>query len=202
MTGKTDVWDAVEAFRAQNVKDLGRIPVDVLTCIEVRLKIDVIPFPRLLSKYSVDAAVMPDFSGIYVDKDSYAYLEGKPLWMFNRLRFSLAHELGHIVLHREIVKGVKFESLEDFWKFSRLYSKSKYGLEWEANEFAGRLIVPIDRLKVDFDKFAAGVKGEFPSWWSSMDLRAALTDQLSTTYQVSKDVISCRLDREELWPSA
>jgi hypothetical protein len=70
MTGKTEIWESVEEFRQKHLGDLGKVPVDVLTVIEVRLRLDVIPFDRLFEKYSVDAAVMPDFSGIYVDKRS------------------------------------------------------------------------------------------------------------------------------------
>jgi len=92
MSGKLDVWAAVEEFRQQHGKELRKIPVDVLTAIEVRLRLDVISFPDLLVKYSADAAVIPDFSGIYVDDQSYKFLEGEPIWRFNRLRFSLAHE--------------------------------------------------------------------------------------------------------------
>ena len=96
MNGKRDVWLAVEEFRGRYPVELGTLPVDMLTVIELRLKLDVIPFPDLFRKYSVDAAVLPDFSGIYVDERSYRFLEGEPVWLFDRLRFSLSHELGHI----------------------------------------------------------------------------------------------------------
>lgn len=188
MNGKTDIWESVERFRQKHLRDLGKVPVDVLTVIEVRLRLDVIPFDRLLEKYSVDAAVMPDFSGIYVDKRSYRFLEGQPPWQFNRLRFSLAHELGHILLHREKAGDLSFKTLEDYWAWMRRYNESRYGLEWEANEFAGRLLIPPERLKTDFDAFVLGA-------------REALGSQLGETYGVHKDVISCRLDREELWPN-
>lgn len=201
MNGKADVWTAVERFRREHPKDLLAVPADVLTVIEVRLRMDVIPFPDLFRKYSVDAAVLPDFSGIYVDERSYKFLEGKPVWLFNRLRFSLAHELGHLVLHRDLARDLKFKTLEDFWNWMRRYSASKYGLEWEANEFAGRLLVPVERLKADFDTFAARIKAQFPAWWTNAYLREALADQLAEDYGVHKDVLSCRLDREELWPT-
>jgi len=201
MNGKTDVWAAVESLRQRHVKDLGKVPVDVLTAIEVRLRLDVIPFPNLFSKYSVDAAVTPDFAGIYVDESSYCFLEGRPPWQFNRLRFSLAHELGHIVLHRERAGDLKFRTLEDFRDWMRQYNQSRYSLEWEANEFAGRLLVPIERLQEDFDQFAARTQEQFPAWWTNANLRESLCGQLGEIYGVHKDVISCRLDREELWPT-
>jgi Zn-dependent peptidase ImmA (M78 family) len=201
MNGKRDVWSAVEEFRAQYSIELGTLPVDVLTVIELRLKLDVIPFPDLFQKYSVDAAVLPDFSGIYVDERSYRFLEGKPIWLFNRLRFSLAHELGHIILHRDLVKDLKFTSLQVFRDWTQRCQQSRFSLEWEANEFGGRLLVPIDRLKKDFDTFVTRIQDQFPAWWTNSDLRSALADQLGEDYGVHKDMVSCRLDREDLWPS-
>lgn len=201
MNGKTNVWAAVEEFRQNHEKDLRTIPVDVLTAIEVRLRLDVIPFPNLLDKYSVDAAVMPDFSGIYVDQQSYKFLEGQPVWRFNRLRFSLAHELGHIILHRDLAVELKFRTLEDFRNWTRRYQASRYTLEWEANEFGGRLLVPVERLKADFDTFVSEIQKQFPTWWTNANLREAFTDKLAQVYGVHKDVIACRLDREEFWPT-
>ncbi|MEI6343667.1 MAG: ImmA/IrrE family metallo-endopeptidase [Verrucomicrobiota bacterium] len=126
MNGKTEIWESVEQFRQKHLGDLGKVPVDVLTVIEVRLRLDVIPFDRLFEKYSVDAAVLPDFSGIYVDKRSYRFLEGQPPWLFNRLRFSLAHELGHILLHREKAGDLRFKALEDYRAWMRRYEASRY----------------------------------------------------------------------------
>jgi Zn-dependent peptidase ImmA (M78 family) len=141
MNGKAGIWAAAEELRQQHAKDLGNVPVDVLTTIEVRLRLDVVPFENLLTKYSVDAALMQDFSGIYVDKASYRYLEGRPLYEFNRLRFSLAHELGHCILHRKLTGESKFKTLDDFRNWMKSYNDARYSLEWEANEFAGRLLM-------------------------------------------------------------
>ena len=200
MNGKAGIWAAAEELRQQHGKDLGNVPVDVLTTIEVRLRLDVVPFENLLTKYSVDAALMQDFSGIYVDKASYRYLEGRPLYEFNRLRFSLAHELGHCILHRKLTGESKFKTLDDFRNWMKSYNDARYSLEWEANEFAGRLLVPVDRLKTDFDAFTKEVEAQFPAWWTNSNLRDALTQKLGEFYGVHGDVIACRLDREEFWP--
>jgi hypothetical protein len=197
--GKSAIWDRAEEFRKEH-SELGTLPIDVLTVIEIRLKLDIIPFDRLLKKYSVDAAVVPDFSGIYVDKESYLCLEtGRPRWLYNRFRFSLAHELGHIVLHRDLAADLRFSSLEDWWRWSRKYEATRFSLEQEANEFAGRLLVPADHLKSDFDEFVDAVKSRYPSWWTNANLRTAFTRRLSENYAVHADVIAIRLDREEIW---
>lgn len=49
MNGKTEIWESVEEFRQKHLGDLGKVPVDVLTVIEVRLRLDVVPFDRLVS---------------------------------------------------------------------------------------------------------------------------------------------------------
>ena len=90
---------------------------------------------------------------------------------------------------------------EDFWKWARQYQQTRFSVEWEANEFGGRLLVPIDSLRSDFDKFVSGAQGMFPQWWTNVDLRAALTHQLAPTYGANPSVIGLRLDREELWPN-
>lgn len=81
----------------------------------------------------------------------------------------------------------------------RRYKQDRFDLEWEANEFGGRLLVPPDRLRADFDTFVKRISGQFPRWWTNASLRDALADQLGEDYGVHREVILCRLDREELW---
>jgi len=73
----------------------------VLILAEIDLKLDITPFDGLFEKYDVDAAVTQDLSGIYVDREAYVLLEKGTIWQQYRLRFSVAHELGHYVLHRK-----------------------------------------------------------------------------------------------------
>lgn len=200
MNGKEDVWSIVEEFRSTYPLELSDLPVDVLTVIEIHLRLDVIPFDNLFRKYSVDAAIVPDFSGIYVDKRSYQGLEGTPPWLFNRLRFSLAHELGHIIMHKELAPNGGFKSLEDFWAWMRTYNEQRYGIEQQANEFAGRLLVPLDRLSSDFDTFSEKIKVPFPNFWTNSSLRNGFIESLAQTYGLSEGVIAVRLERDEIWP--
>jgi Zn-dependent peptidase ImmA (M78 family) len=199
MNGKEDVWAFVEEFRNQYPDMLEQLPVDVLSVIELELRLDVIPFPDLFRKYSVDAAIVPDFSGIYVDAKSYAYLEGKPIRQFNRLRFSLAHELGHIVMHKDLAPKQGFKSLEDFRAWTQTYNAQRFTLEQQANEFGGRLVVPVDRLNADFDLFSSRAKGAFPDFWVDRAMREGFCERAGESYGVSREVISVRLDREEIW---
>lgn len=108
MNGKETVWDHVEAFRRQYMADaLDRLPIDVFTLIELRLKLDVIIVDDLFAKYDCDAAIKQDFTGIYVDAEAYLLWEKGPVWKQNRLRLSVAHELGHYVLKEKAMGSPK-----------------------------------------------------------------------------------------------
>jgi hypothetical protein len=76
MNGFGHVWAAAEAFRcAYFAGEEDRLPVDVFTVVELKLRLDVIPFDDLAAKYGIEAALQPDFTGIYVDAESYVLWE-------------------------------------------------------------------------------------------------------------------------------
>ena len=122
-----------------------------------------------------------------------------PVWKQKRLRFSVAHELGHLALHRAAASTVKFGSFEDFQMWTR--NGDKYELEQAANEFAGRLLVPVDRLRDYFDKFATRCDQEFPHWKANQGMREMFTDGAAPHFGVNSQVIAVRLDRENVWPA-
>lgn len=202
MNGWGQIWEQVEAFRARYlIGDLALLPVDVFTLAELELKLDVIPFDDLFEKYSMDAALIVDFSGFYVDSEAYQVWEKGPIWKQRRLRFSVAHELGHYVMHRDIAAGLDFRSLDDFAVWTRGYHGNKYTIEEAANEFAGRLLVPADRLRSEFDQFVEKVRPIIPNWAVSGDLRRGFADSVTSAFAVNSQVIETRLDREGIWPT-
>jgi Zn-dependent peptidase ImmA (M78 family) len=202
MNGQANVWEAVEAFRRQHMTaDEDRLPVDLFSIVELKLRLDVIPFDDLLAKYRVDAALTPEFTGIYVDAESYILWERGPVWKQNRLRFTVAHELGHWAMHREYAARVKFASFDDFARHFKADDPSRYWLEKEANEFAGRLLVAPDRLREHFDRFAAQIEPVIPNWLQSEDLRAKFAEMVAPKFGVHQQTLLARLDREGLWPA-
>jgi hypothetical protein len=196
------VWEAVETLR-QSHESLrqGFLPVDIFSFVEIDLKLDVIPFDGLNDKYDVEAAIKADFTGIYVDAETYGYLDRGPDWKLNRLRFSLAHEVGHYVLHQDLPQTRNFASLPDFARWVENFDDTspwkKYQAEQEANEFAGRLLVPVDRLKAYHAEFRTSMAQIFPSMPFSM--REPFCDKAAPKFGVSSQAISVRLDREGIW---
>ena len=202
MNGKEQVWEQVEAFRGQYlVGELAHLPVDVFTLAEIELQLDIIPFDDLYEKYERDAALIQDFSGLYVDAEAYIIWEKGPRWKQRRLRFSVAHELGHYVLHREIAAKIQFNSFDDFARWTNGNQGQQYTIEQEANEFGGRLLVPPARLQAAFDQFAPGAKNILPNWFTSPDLRHGFAESARRIFEVNTQVIETRLDREGIWPA-
>ena len=202
MNGQDKVWEAAEAFRRQYLVQTGGVlPVDVFSVVELQLRLDVIPFDDLQAKYHIDAALTQDFTGIYVDAESYVFWEKGPVWKQNRLRFTVAHEIGHWVLHRDYAAKVKFVSFDQFARHFKGDDPARYWLEQEANEFAGRLLVPNERLRVLFDQFAHQIGSIMPNWLQSEDLRIKFAEQVAPKFGVHTQSILTRLDRESLWAS-
>lgn len=200
-----EIWAKVEQFRAQHAPHLNAemIPLDLVTFADLELKLDLIPYDGLRGAFDADAAVLGDFSGFYIDGSVYDRLETLGRSEQNRLRFSLAHELGHWVLHREIFHSAGISSSEALREWLNDHGGDRYRIEREANEFAGRLLVPISVLAPVFEKFAGSYDANFGAhgWQSRPDLRSQVCELLSQKFGLHPDGISVRLDREHLWPS-
>ncbi len=116
------------------------IPVEIEEIIEIKLKIKIIPIPNLMDQCGVDAQITSDFSAIYVDQKNY---ENDT----NRFRFSLAHELGHYILHEKFYKDLKISSFSDIADFINEIDAEEYShLEVQANKFGNYLLLPREEL--------------------------------------------------------
>lgn len=119
----------------------NKIPVKIEIIIEIKLKIKIIPIPNLFKLCSVDSQINSDFSSILVDQDNYLYNET------NRLYFSLAHELGHSILHKELFSNLGIKSIEDVISFINNVPEKEYSfLETQANKFASYFLLPRECL--------------------------------------------------------
>ena len=94
----------------------------------------------------MDGFISLDFNNIYIDE--FLYITEN---YYKRVRFTFAHEIGHRELHRDIIENIRFEKLEDWINFRIELREDSLGwFEWQASEFAGRLLVPINQLIIEF----------------------------------------------------
>jgi len=92
--------------------------------------------------------ITSDWKSLYIDKDLFEDERRQ-----NRLRFSLAHEIGHLVLHKNFYAILEINSFEDFYKFINSVSAEQYRyLEIQANKFAGHILVPRNLLNNELNK--------------------------------------------------
>ena len=120
------------------------IPIPIENIVEFDLGLEVIPVQGLQKAIGMDGSLSIDFMRLYIDKYQF---ENYP----NRLRFTMAHEAGHFVLHREYVESLEIKTKEQWIKVVR-GDKGKAPLETQANMFAGFLLMPGDKIKPLFDR--------------------------------------------------
>jgi Zn-dependent peptidase ImmA (M78 family) len=175
----------------------GEVPIEVEEILwRVGLRLE--PLQSLKEDGDVDALLRGDLKTIVVDNDEY--MDDR---MINRIRFSIAHELGHFVLHADVYRGISHHSVEDWIDFVQHVPEPQWGyMEQHAYEFAGRLLVPVERLKAELS--AAAKEAEtagFVDWDKSGDAaREYVANSLCRLFGVSSQVIEKRLIREKLWP--
>ncbi len=189
-------WEFAEQFRRKYWAS-DKVPVDVLEIAEFDLELNIRTISRLKEDADVDALLLGDWQTLIVDQQQY--LEDR---FINRMRFSIAHEIGHYVLHREVFQQIPRQSVEDWIQFMSGMPDKEYGLlEFHANEFAGRLLVPFDELKREFDKSMEELNDNgIPSHKIADSHLAYLCIPLARHFMVSQEVIERRIWKEKLWP--
>ncbi|HUJ10747.1 MAG TPA: ImmA/IrrE family metallo-endopeptidase [Verrucomicrobiae bacterium] len=196
-----DIWRAADSFRdSADLRGHHIPPIDVIYIAEIVLKLDIIPLPDLLAEQHIDAALLPDLSGFYIDEEAYMSWERGVQWIEQRLRFSFAHELGHFVLHKDEIAAKMFESVGEFRRWA--IAPSPYGsAEYQANEFAGRFLVPRDILLSEYDQASRNLASAEPRWREIEGMRNFIAKKVAPRFGVNHQVIETRFDHEGIWPA-
>lgn len=194
------IWRQADAFRASSQLVGNNLPpIDVLYIVDVALGFDVIDIPNLFADLQMDAAIVPGEKAIYVDKDALEGWERNNQWCEKRLRFSIAHELGHFVLHQVVMNDLRFS---DFSAFKRWIAdhRSSGRIEKQADEFAGRFLVPSDILLAEYDAVQERMTAAEPRWREIEGARAFVAIKIAPRFGVNPQVIETRFDHERIWP--
>ena len=193
---KEDAWKKADHVRQEHWPS-GALPIEVEMLLWP-LGLKLVPFSSLKDAGDVDALLLGDLKTIIVDNQDY-FNDKKQ----NRIRFSIAHELGHFVLHNAIFKNLAHKTIKEWVKFIHLIPEMEYSfIEYQAYEFAGRLIVPPERLEKEFLKSIQKAKdANFFSWDKTGDTALGfIASPISRIFGVSSEVIEKRLTREGFWP--
>jgi hypothetical protein len=184
-------YDDIKAAAAATLSNsdyADRFPVAIEMIVERTFRMDVVPMPGLRRWFNIDAFISQDLQTLSVDE---SVMEN----CLARYRFSLAHELGHRVLHADILGAMRFSSVSE-WKtrMEQFPDKDYRYLEYQANVFANCLLVPADQLDGRFEDALARIRhgGINPAEHTDICLDA-LCDELGPQFEVSPSVIGYRL---------
>jgi hypothetical protein len=141
-----EIWRQADGFRSR-VWLSNEIPIGVVEIVEFELDLEIRPISRLKEDNDIDALLLGNWKTIVVDQ--LQYMDER---YANRLRFSMAHELGHYVLHQAVFQQMPRGSVREWVEFMRDMPEKEYSfLEYHAYEFAGRFLVPPEALRREFD---------------------------------------------------
>lgn len=192
-----DVRRIASDFLARHFPSLS-IPIPIEIIAERELGIDIVPCPGLQDLRGIDAFMTRDGTEIRID--AQVYLGGH-----HRHRFSIAEELGHLLMHFEQVP--EFESFEDWLRFREsLTLQAVNRVECQAKDFAGLVLVPPGQLKahtlVSYRQLADQWGAEFTARVAtSEEFWNAVMYEVCEPFEVSPKTAQIRLSKDGLWCS-
>jgi Zn-dependent peptidase ImmA (M78 family) len=193
----SQIRDIAEKFRKEKIFNFS-IPVDIEHVIESTMGINIIPVKDLQHDCDLEGFISRDFSSIYVDED--LYLDDR---YYKRVRFTIAHEIGHLVLHRSNIDMVRFLSEADWKNFRAGLNDEPLGwFETQASEFAGRLLVPLEELVDAFKQTRSELMKKHTSWadpdLDEDEIILKASTIIAPRFDVSSEVIEKRLRKENV----
>jgi len=170
-------------------------PIPIEYIAESKLRMEIVPIPNLRTRTGIESMLLSDLKTIVLDEYLLdIYSNG------NRYRYSLAHEIAHLFLHREIVKEFGLNDTSALREFMTNVDSRQYGwLETHANEFAGLILVPPEVLEKSFKSVCSELKKEGYSPSADYSIFGEyLIERLAKKFQVSPKVMEIRIRNERL----
>lgn len=172
---------------------VGDLPVPIEWIVENNFSLDIVPVPGLKDGFDVEAFITKDLTEIRIDETIY---QKRP----NRYRFSLAHEVAHLELHRDVYTTLNFCDIAEWKKAMTSIPADQYSwIETQAYNFAGLVLVPptplndifsdhVERMKkagVEFDELSASAK-------------KTVFSSIGRAFEVSSEVVEKRIKKDGL----
>jgi len=171
-------------LKEHNPKLLTPIPIEEIAELELSIKLNSVK--DLRKEFDIDGFIHSNFKEITIDDHVFNMYE-------ERTRFTIAHEIGHAILHRKIYEQFEIDSKEKYRKFQNIIpEKDQKWLEIQANIFAGCVLVPTKPLK----KLAKEMLNNDSS--IQTDYSIPYFKELPNLFKVSSAVILRRLQRENI----
>lgn len=165
------------------------LPIPIEDIVELKLKIRIILINRLIRDFGVNAFVSQSFDTIVVDEMMF-------IKQPERIRFTVAEEVGHLFLHKDwyVKNGPK--GLENYllWQ-QRVDGKLFDYIERQAKTFASMVLMPETKVLEQWNDFTKN--SNLPGVCKVFDLPDTFPE-LAREFLVSPDSLLVRLSHLKL----
>jgi len=170
------------------------IPIPIDQIAECDLRLSICYSHDLERTFNIVGFLSSDMRELTID---YSVLFQQPT---PRFRFTIAHEIGHMVLHREIYESARFSTTDEWKIFINSFSEKDHSrLEYHANRFAGYLLVPSVHLRVELESLKEEISNLVDNTVLDQDrIWEIIYEELGKRFEVSKEVIRIRIDNDHL----
>jgi len=185
-----DVNEYAENFLKQYHPSL-ELPIPIEWIIENGLNIHIYPFPELYRIFGQSGFLSHDRKVIYIDEYQYNNF-------IEKYRFTLAHEVGHFILHESLYKDLSFNSVEEYIQFLKSIPQI-YWFETHGDWFAGQILVPTPKL----EEHCIGLLEQYRDVYSQYkylphEFWSYASNGLADIFEVNPVVIEIRIRLESL----
>jgi hypothetical protein len=170
-----------------------KLPVPIEWIIESDLGLHIHPFPNLYRIFRQSGFLSHDRKVIYIDEYQYDNFVEK-------YRFTLAHEVGHFVMHKSLYEDHSFGSVQEYIDFLQsIPQKELYWFETQGDWFAGQILVPTERLNECCVSLLESNRERFAdSDYLSPEFWSYASNALAEIFEVNPIVVEIRIRNESL----
>jgi len=187
----SDINQKVDSFFKQYHPSI-EIPVPIEEIIELKIGLNIFPYPRLFKDHSLNGFLHRDLTTISVDEYQYEQLNEK-------YRFTLAHELGHYILHKSFYENLpQFKGPDEYieWRLSIPHDDMTW-FETHGDWFAGQILVPSFRLEEICSRVVEKHKNTFSKMITIPDdVWSYISNEVAAFFEVNPPVVEIRIKRE------
>lgn len=188
----SDIGQRAQTFLAQYHPSL-ELPVPIEEIVDVKMGINIFPFPRLYKDHGLNGFLSRDRTTIYVDELQYDQFNEK-------YRFTIAHELGHYILHKSCYENLPFKSPDEYvkWRLS-ITPEDISWFETHGDWFAGHVLVPTNRLEKICLKVVSKYQDKFLKFKTIPDeIWSYISNEVATYFDVNPPVVEIRIKKENI----
>jgi Zn-dependent peptidase ImmA (M78 family) len=174
----------------------GTFPVPIDDIVELGLGIRVYPRLGLRSQHGIDGFISKNLTEISVDHALFV----DPRFE-SRFRFTLAHELAHHQLHRDLYASASFSDVSGYQAFYGAIPEEDLGwYEWQGFAFAGLVLVPRPALKHNFDILMDRARRELGTAYDDRrdEILVRVCKALQRIFGVSSQTLQKRLTKDDI----